>query len=141
MTDTEILDRILGVMKVYSQQLSPISPKNAASLVECAEYDRGCKRDTYTNGTSFSDQTVSEFFRTPGPYATTAVIENYGLPGQRTVRTTVPVSPPPWFVDAYQRFWRCRHHPDAIHNWSEDSHCEHGCAKSELRWFDHGINQ
>ena len=25
--------------------------------------------DTYTNGTSFSDKTVSDFYRTPGPYA------------------------------------------------------------------------
>jgi len=91
MTDTQILDRILGAMKMYAQQQSPISPANAASLVECAEYDRGCKRE---------------------------------LPSQA----------------AYQRFWQCRHHPEAIHNWSEDANCEYGCDKSELRWFDHGFN-
>jgi len=38
-----------------------------------------------------------------------------------------------------QRFWRCEHHLSAIDNWG-DCHpfCEHGCHKSELRWFDNG---
>ena len=39
----------------------------------------------------------------------------------------------------FQRTWRCEHHPSAIDNWGDcRPFCEHGCHKSELRWYDNG---
>jgi hypothetical protein len=36
-------------------------------------------------------------------------------------------------------YWRCIHHPSLIENMKDHRYvCEHGCHKSELRWYDNG---
>ena len=42
--------------------------RQEAGLAQETKADQASE-DTYTNGTSFSDKTVSDFYRTPGPYA------------------------------------------------------------------------
>jgi len=42
----------------------------------------------------------------------------------------------------YQNFWRCKHHPEAIANWSHGTgwFCSHDCGQSALQWCDNGFN-
>lgn len=125
MTDTEILDELRELFRTYHDTQVVVSPFRAGQWARFIDRERGNRRtETYTNGTSFSDQTVSEFFRTPGPYA-----------NWKTEHDLEPSTP-------FQPFWRCVHHPEAIHNWSdgEGSRCEHGCDKSDLRWYENGTS-
>lgn len=120
MTDTEILDDILEWLKPYALDLKPVAPLSAQYAVRYIERYRKERRistdDTYTNGTSFSDKTVSDFYKTPGPYQD--------------------------ITKDNQRFWRCAHHPQAIANWAHDKgwYCERGCDTNELRWSDNGTH-
>lgn len=83
MTDTEILDQVIATLKWHVQHMMPMSPMAARRELQDIHNDRYPLRevDTYTNGTSFTDRTVSDLYKTPGPY-------------QDITRDT-------------QRFWRC----------------------------------
>lgn len=173
MTDTDILNRLISVLKIYARHQSPVSPLNCANLVECAEADRGCKREPFFQPEPWKaeyDLDPKTPLQDMRGYETTAVIENHGLPGQRTVRTMAPVSDAwvgPEYIDerlllepktevvvgnarqkqyvanpVYQNFWRCTHHPEAIANWSHGTgwFCSQGCDESELKWWDGGTN-
>lgn len=141
MTDTEILNTVISDLRWHVTTRRPMSPMLAGDLLRTIENARvdyrhatgcsnqnvmhalgaydgvdkcGCRR--YTNGTSFSDKTVSDFYRTPGPYQD--------------------------ITKDNQRFWRCAHHPQAIANWAHDKgwYCERGCDTNELRWSDNGTH-
>ncbi len=71
-TDTQILDGLLAQMRSYAVTGVPLPPARIVQWINKAYEQRECVRregDTYTNGTSFSDRTVSDFYKTPGPYA------------------------------------------------------------------------
>ena len=101
---------------VVNQSLCPDCEQPNFSIPRMGIY-HVCKvpdrRETYTNGTSFSDQTIREFYRERGPYS------NRGMP---------------------QVTWRCEHYPSALENFYNRRHvCDvANCHLTELRWYDNG---
>jgi hypothetical protein len=72
LTDTQILDGVIAELKWHVQYMQPLSPLAAREWLDEIHKDRYPLRrvdDSYTNGTSFSDKTVGDFYRTPGPWA------------------------------------------------------------------------
>jgi hypothetical protein len=140
-TDTEILDQTIALLGTWSMHGLVISPARARIWIDEIHKKRNPLRrvdDSYTNGTSFSDQTVSEFYKTPGPYAVQD--GKKGDPYYPSLHEQRPHFDRDITGQYHQNFWRCPHHPSAIVNWfdGKTGQCAHGCDPSELRWCDNG---
>lgn len=119
MNDTNILNAILRSMMLYADDNTPASPALLRREVEWAQQQR------------YKEE------RRAVPPSTTILHDEY------QARYTVKVTPiGAGTVNAgasFQEFWRCKHYPSSIDNFfNRELVCEHGCHKSELRWFDNG---
>jgi hypothetical protein len=163
MIDREILHIVRDILSSVSRNNTPLSPYACGELVRLIVREQGDERkDTFTNGTSFSDRTVSDFYRTPGPWqqldykkggpvpswqghsvddGTTYFVGDNGDLITMTQAASSADTPP----KAYQNFWRCEHYPSAVDNYYDGVEsrwrCAHGCHKSELRWNDNGTHR
>jgi hypothetical protein len=111
MSDSDILSELRCILRLAVIDQTPISPARAERILSTIDPTLRALR-TYTNGTSFSDQTVRE------------VLADVPLRRKGT---------------DMQQFWRCEHHPSALQNYQDEIEaCVFGCHLNELRWWDNG---
>lgn len=115
MNDTDILDKVLASLRLYAHDGTPASPSLLGLEADWIERKR--------------TEEASERRVAPGtnwPYT-------HGLCAscQQPFHGIEPCK---------QAFWKCAHYPSSIDNFFNADSCEHGCDRTELRWYHNGCH-